>query len=99
MWPKYFMTFAKSKGGQEGARRIEGGADDLFVERHCLCEIYGKNNVWKRNFQYKNDWYTLQKSTKPVLALRDWENLDNSSINSSWSKDHSIQNYWVLFYI
>ena len=61
MWPKYFMTFAKSKGGQEGARRIEGGADDLFVERHCLCEIYGKNNVWKRNFQYKNDWYTLQK--------------------------------------
>ena len=35
------------------------------------------------NVQYENDWYTLQKLTKPVFAFRQWENLVSSSIYPS----------------
>ena len=38
---KYFLSYA----GNIIPRRIEGGADDLFAERHCPSEIYWKNSI------------------------------------------------------
>ena len=76
------------------ARRIEGGADDLFTERHCPCKIYWKNAIWNINIQYKNEWCTLQKWTKPVFSKRHSGNSVTSFFYPSWAK-LSIWNNWI----
>ena len=56
------------------------GAVNQFLFRHCPSEIFWKWIICNINIQYKNDWNTLQKLTKPVFAFRHWENLVSSSI-------------------
>ena len=51
-----------------------------------------KYSIW-------NDWYTLQKLTKPVFAFRHCENLDSSSIYPSWFWPDSLANYWIDYLI
>ena len=65
------------------SRRIYRGAVNLFLFRHCPSKIFWKCTIWNINIQYKNDWYTLQKWTKPVFAFRHWDNLVSSSIYPS----------------
>ena len=67
------------------ARRIYRGAVNLFLFRQCPSKIFWKFTIWNINIQYKNDWYTLQKLTKPVFAFRHYENLVSSSMYPSWS--------------
>ena len=72
----YFLTLS---------RRIYRGAVNLFLFRHYPSKIYWKWSIWNINIQYENVWYTLKKLTKPVFALRQWENLVSSSIYPSWT--------------
>ena len=62
-----------------GQKGFIGGAVNLFLFYTALLKLYKNLNI-----QYKNDWYTFQKLTKPVFAFRHWENLVSSSIYPSW---------------
>ena len=79
------------------SRRIYSGAVNLFLFRHCPSKIYWECTIWNINIQYENDWYTLQKLTKPVFAFRQWENLVSSSINPSWSSHIKRQWHWMNY--
>ena len=56
-------------------RKIYKGAVNLILFRHNPSKIFWKCTFWNVNIQYKNEWYTLQKLTKPVFAFRHYENL------------------------
>ena len=55
------------------SRRIYRGVDNLYLFRHCPSKIFWNCTIWNINIQYKKDWYTLQKWTKPVFAFRHWD--------------------------
>ena len=74
-------------------RRIYRGAVNLIRFRHYPFKNFWKYTIWKIYIQYKNDWYTLQKLTKPVFAFRHWENLVSSSIYPSWKETHCYVNW------
>ena len=78
-------------------RRIYRGAVNLILFRHCPSKIFCKCSIWNVNIQYKNDWYTLQKLTKPVFAFRHCENLVSSSIYPSCIAPHSMHCTWTIF--
>ena len=70
---KFPVHFFKERESDCKSRRIEQGADNLFAERHCPCEISWKNTIWNTNIQYKNEWCTLQnqfflKDTVEILS-------------------------------
>ena len=80
---KLATTWKQKTASGVHSRRIYRGAVNLFLFRHCPSKIFWKCTIWNINIQYKNDWYTLQKLTKPVFAFRHWENLVSSSIYPS----------------
>ena len=49
------------------------------VKRHSW-----NSTIWNINIQYKNEWFTLQKCTKPVFSKRHSRNSVISSFYLSW---------------
>ena len=56
---------------------------DLVKTLPLPFKTFWTGNIWNINFQFKNDWYTLKKLTKPVFAFRHLKNLDCFSIYPS----------------
>ena len=50
-------------------RRIYRGSVNLILFWHYPSNIFWNCTIWNINFQYKNDWYTLQKLKNQYLHL------------------------------